>query len=108
MPALSGEVISTLRDGTGAVVIQSVIFFTPATGALRDGTYTTSVGDRTGALIVDNLTGRSVRVVVRDAAGNEIRAVSVPSGGVARTAAQMAAVGVTNLSDLDGLTFDLG
>lgn len=106
MPALNGEIIQTLRDGSGNKVIESVIFFTPGTGALRDATYTTSRGDQTGALIVDNLLGRGVRVVVRDSLGAELRAVTVPAAGVTRTAAQLSP-GVTNISQLNGLTFDL-
>jgi hypothetical protein len=107
MPALSGEDIQTLRDGTGAKVIEAVVFFVDGTGALRNATYTTSRGDQTGALIVDNLLGRGVRVVVRDAAGAELRAVSVPSTGLTRTVAQMSGLGVTNMSQLNGLSFDL-
>jgi hypothetical protein len=107
VPALSGEVIQTLRDGTGAKIIEAVVFFVDGTGALRDGVYVTSRGSQTGALIVDNLLGRGVRVVVRDAAGAELRAVSVPSNGVTRTVAQMSGLGVTNMSQLNGLTFDL-
>ncbi len=107
MPALSGEVIQTLRDGTGATVIEAVIFYTAGTGVLRDATYTTSQGSQNGAVIVDNLTGRAVRIVVKDAAGAELRSVNIPSGGLTRTVAQMSSLGVTNLSQLNGLTFDL-
>lgn len=107
MPALSGEVISTIRDGSGQVLIEAVFFYTPGTGALRDDTYTTSAGPQTGALVVDNRLGRPVRVVIRDSAGAELRSVNVPTGGVTRTAAQMAGLGITNISQLNGLTFDL-
>lgn len=107
MPALSGEIIQTLRDGTGATVIEAVIIYTAGTGALRDASYTTSQGLQNGAVIVDNLTGRGVRIVVKDAAGVEQRAVNIPSTGLTRTVAQMSALGVTNLSQLNGLTFDL-
>jgi hypothetical protein len=107
MPALSGEIIQTLRDGSGQTVIEAVIFYTPDTGALRDSTYTTSQGPQTGALIVDNRTGRQVRVVVKDSSGTELRSVNIPSGGLTRTTAQMATLGVTNISQLNGMTFDL-
>jgi hypothetical protein len=40
MPALSGEDIQTLRDGTGAKVIEAVVFFVDGTGALRNATCT--------------------------------------------------------------------
>lgn len=107
MPALSGQVITTLTDGSGQPYIVATWFWDPATGLLRDGTYVTSRGSRTGALIVDNLTGGQQRVVVRDAAGAELRSVNVPSNGAARTAAQMASAGFTTAADLNGLTFDL-
>lgn len=107
MPALSGQVIQTLRNGTGAKVIEMTYFWTVGTGALRDGTFTTSTGSKTGALIVDNLLGRGVRVVVHDTAGNVLRTVTVPSAGAVVTTAQFAAQGVTNVSSLQGLTFDL-
>lgn len=108
MPALSGQIILTLPDATGATLIQATINYTDGTGALRDAAVTTSRGSFTGALVVDNLTGKSVRVVVRDSAGNELRAVSVPSNGLSRTVAQMSSLGVTNQSQLNGFSFDLG
>lgn len=107
MPALNGQVISTLRDAAGNTLILATWFYNPATGALVNGTFVTSQGSQNGALIVDNLTGRQVRVVVRDAAGAELRSVNVPAGGVTRTAAQMASAGYTTVQDLNGLTFDL-
>lgn len=107
MSALVGQLIMTLPDATGATLIQVVIFWTDGTGALRNATYVTSQGSQTGAVIVDNLTGRAVRIVVKDAAGTELRSVNIPSGGLARTVAQMSSLGVTNISQLNGLTFDL-
>lgn len=107
MGALNGQVISTLTDGSGQPLIVATWFWDPATGLLRNGTYVTSRGSQTGALIVDNLTGGSVRLVVRDAAGAELRSVNVPVNGVTRTAAQMASAGYTTVQDLNGLTFDL-
>jgi len=107
MPALSGQIIMTLRNGAGATVIEAVIFYTDGTGVLRNASYVTSQGSQNGAVIVDNLTGRAVRVVVKDAAGAELRAVNVPVNGVTRNVAQMSSLGVTNLSQLNGFTFDL-
>jgi hypothetical protein len=107
MPALNGQVITTLPDDSGNVLILATWFYDPVTGALINGTYVTSRGSQTGALIVDNLTGRQVRVVVRDATGAELRSVTVPTNGVTRTAAQMASAGYTTVQDLNGLTFDL-
>lgn len=107
MPALNGQVIMTLRDGSGNTLILATWFYDPVTFLLRDDTFITSRGAQTGALIVDNLTGRSVRVVVRDSTGAELRSVSVPTSGVTRTAAQMASAGYTTVQDLNGLTFDL-
>lgn len=107
MPALSGQVVMTLRDGSGNIVIQSTTSFVQATGALRDATVSTSDGIKAGALVVDNATNRSVRVVVRDASGAELRNVSVPANGAARTVAQLATLGITTIQDLNGLSFDL-
>lgn len=107
MGALTGQIVQTLRDGAGAVAVETVVFFVAGTGALRDDTWTTSRGGQTGALIVDNLTGRAVRVPVRDAAGAELRAMAVPAAGLTRTVAQLAPLGVTSLGQLNGLTFDL-
>lgn len=107
MPALSGQIIMTLRNGSGATVIEAVIFYTDGTGALRNANYTTSQGSQNGAVIVDNVTGRPVRVVVRDSIGAELRSVNVPTNGVTRTVAQMSSLGVTTLSQLNGFTFDL-
>lgn len=112
MPALSGQVVMTLRDGTGATVIQMTINYTAATGVLRDAVVPTSAGNRTGALVVDNVTGRTVRVLVRDSVGVESKSFSIPSSGRALTTAQLAAVPapdgpITTVADLSGMTFDL-
>jgi len=107
VPALNGQVIMTLTGADGQPVIVATWFFDPATGLLRNGTFTTSRGGRTGALVVDNLTGRPVRVVVHDADGTELRDRAVPRNGFDATAAQMAAAGFSTLADMNGLTFDL-
>lgn len=107
MPALVGQVVMTLRDAAGAVVIQYTASWVDGTGAMRNATVSTSTGNRNGALVVDNLTGVQKRVVVRDAAGEEIRSVAVPAAGAALTVAQLSGAGIANISDLNGLTFDL-
>lgn len=109
MPALNGEVISTLTDGTGAPVFVVYEFFTPATGALRDATQQTSTGSRTGALIVDNMTGKPQAVTVSDA-GGPVKTFNVPASGVALTVAQLAANKqsnggpITTMADLAGIS----
>jgi len=110
MPALSGEVISTLRDGNGNTVIAVVFFYDPNTRLLRDGTYqTVQDGTKTGALIADNTTNRSLTVVLTNDQTGHARSVSVPAHGRALTAAQLAALPnpLTTLDDLNGFTFDL-
>lgn len=112
MPALNGEVISTLTDGTGAPVFVVYEFYTPATGALRDVTQQTSTGPRTGALIVDNMTGKTQSVTVADAS-TTAKTFSVPASGVALTTTQLAANKqsnggpITTIQDLAGLTLSL-
>jgi hypothetical protein len=98
MPALNGEVISTLRDVSGATLIAVVFFYDPTTRALRNSTYTTvQDGTKTGALIADN---------TNDAQGNS-RTISVPAHGAALTVAQLASRGLNSLDDLNGFTFQL-
>jgi hypothetical protein len=110
MPALSGEVISTLRNAQGGTVIALVLFYDPATRLLRDSTYqTVQDGTKTGALIADNTTSRPITVVLtKDTSGNS-RTVSVPAHGRALTVAQLAALNtpITTIDDLNGFTFDL-
>jgi hypothetical protein len=105
--ALPGQIISTIPDGSGATAIQVVIFFNPANGSLRNGTFTTSAGVQNGAIIADNLTGRTQRVVVRDGAGVVLRSVTIRTTDRAFTAAQCAAAGFSTTADIAGLTFEL-
>lgn len=107
MPALTGQVIITLTNAAGAVAIVATWFFDPATRALRTGTYTTSQGDKIGALVADNLTGLTQRVAIRDSGGAELRSISVPVGATALSVAQLAAIGFTTADDFNGLTFDI-
>lgn len=110
MPALTGEIISTLRDAAGNTVIAVVVFYDPNTRALRNDVYTTvQDGQKTGALIADNVTTRAVTVVLTNDAGGNSRTVSVPAHGRALTVAQLAALPspVTTLDDVNGFTFNL-
>jgi hypothetical protein len=110
MPALSGEVISTLRDAAGNTVIAAVFFYNPATGQLRDGTYqTVQDGTKTGALIADNTTSQAITVVLSNDALGHPRTVNVPAHGRALTAAQLAALPtpITTIADLNGTTFQM-
>lgn len=110
MPALNGEVISTLRDGNGGTVIAVVFFYDPATRLLRDGTYTTvQDGTKTGALIADNTTSKAITVRLTNDTNGNARSVNVPAHGRALTAAQLAGLPspLTTLDDLNGFSFDL-
>lgn len=110
MPALTGEVISTLRDGSGNTIIAVVFFFDPNTRALRNDVYTTvQDGQKTGALIADNVTSGPITVVLTNDVNGNSRTVNVPAHGRALTAAQLAALPrpLTTLDDLNGFTFQV-
>jgi len=118
MPALPGQVVTTIPNAAGTVAVCVTWFFNPATGALRNNPVAWTSPDGTvwpigsGALIAANTLGRTVKVRVNDAGGNELRRVSIPAGGRAATAAQLAAAPApdgpyTNSSDFNGITFDL-
>lgn len=118
MPALSGQIITTITDGTGTPVVTVTWFFNPANGALRNNPAAWTAPSGTvwpigsGALIADNQLGRTVKVVVNDAAGTMVRRVNLPPGGRAATVTQLANAAppdgpYTNSADFNGLTFDL-
>jgi hypothetical protein len=104
-PALSGGVVSTLTDGAGNPVFVVSQWFVPETLALRDVATTTSRGTQTGALVVDNMTGRAQQVTVTNAAGT-VRTFNIGPNGVALTVAQLAALTppITTIADLAGLS----
>lgn len=84
-------------------------FYDVPTGALRDATQVTSRGNRTGALIVDNMTGRPQRVTVTNPETGSIRNLSVAANGAALTVAQLAGIAppdgpITTIQDLAGLS----
>jgi hypothetical protein len=118
MPALNGQIISTITDDTGKAVVTVTWFYDPATGALRNNpvAWTAPSGKvwaiGSGAIIADNQLGRQVRCVVNDETGAMVRRVTIPPSGRAATAAQLAAAPppdgpYTTMQDLNGLTFDL-
>jgi hypothetical protein len=111
MPALNGEVISTLTDSNGNVALQVVFFYDPVTRLLRDSTYTVTGGAiKTGAVIVDNQTGVAQTLVVVDPALTRgTRTINIPIGGRVATVAQLAALPTpfTTLDDMNGLTLAL-
>lgn len=118
MPALSGQVTTTIRDGSGNVAVEVTWFFDPATRALRNNPQAWTDADGTvwpvnaGALIANNMTGRSVRIFINEAGGNLLRRVNLAAGGRAVKAAVLAAQAppdgpYTTADDFNGLTFDL-
>jgi expansin (peptidoglycan-binding protein) len=113
MPALAGGVISTLVDATGTPVFVIYEWFVPLDqpngGTLRDVATTTSRGTRTGALVVDNMTGRSQRVVVTNPETGNVRNFNIGTTGAVLTAAQLAALAppdgpITTIQDLAGIS----
>jgi orotidine-5'-phosphate decarboxylase len=107
MPALNGQIISTLYDAQGNVVIQVTENYDPATNNLRDIAINTSNGTKTGAIVVDNTTAHGIDVVVTNAQRN--RTFTIPPKGAAITAAQLAALtpSITTISQIDGLSISL-
>jgi hypothetical protein len=101
VPALPGGVVSTLSP-------EFVIYewFTPATGALRDAATTTSRGTQTGALIVDNATGRAQQVTTTNEATGAVRSFNIAPTGTVLTVAQLAALTppITRIQDLAGIS----
>lgn len=119
MPALSGQIITTISDGSGQPIVCVTWFFNPSTLALRNNpiAWTDPSGTvwaiGSGALIGANLLSQAVRMVVRDDTGAVIRRVLLPaSTGRAATATQLKNAAppdgpYTLATDLNGLTFDL-
>jgi hypothetical protein len=105
MPALNGQIISTLTDETGAPVFVIHEFYDPVTYALRNATQATSRGNQTGALIVDNMTGRGQQVTVTNSDTGAVRTFNISPNGAALTVAQLAAQSppITTIQDLAGI-----
>jgi hypothetical protein len=109
VPALIGQVVSTITDGTGQPVFVVYENFDPAQGnTLIDKAVQTLTGTKTGALVVDNMTGRTQSVTCSD--GSVVKTFSIPAGGAVLTAAQLAANRannggpITTLADLAGIS----
>lgn len=119
MPALSGQVVTTITDNTGSPIVCVTWFFDPTTLVLRNNPidWTDPSGTLwpagSGALIGANLLNRAVKMRINDAGGNQIRRVQLPaSTGRAVTKTQLANAAppdgpYTSSTDLNGLTFDL-
>jgi hypothetical protein len=118
MPALNGQVITTITTATGVPAVTVTWFFNPATGNLRNNPVPWTAPDGTvypagtGALIADNQLGRTVRMRINDENGNQIRRVQLPTGGRSVTANQLANAPAPDgpyltTADFNGLTFDL-
>jgi hypothetical protein len=108
VPSLNGEVISTITNaGTPVFVIYE--FYDATTYAMRNATQATSTGNKTGALIVDNLTGKTQSVTATNPETGSVKTFSIPASGRVLTAAQLAAVPppngpVTTIQDLAGIS----
>jgi hypothetical protein len=118
MPALNGQVITTITDDAGAPAVTVTWFFNPANSNLRNNPtpWTGPSGAvypaGTGALIAENQLGRTVRVRINDENGDQVRRVTLPAGGRSATAAQLANAPAPDgpyvvAQDFNGLTFDL-
>lgn len=110
MPAAPpGSMIGTVYDVNSNPLFVTYQFWDPATFLLRDQTQLTSTGNHTGALIVDNLTGKTQTVTVTNQSG-VVKTFSIPPSGAALTAATLAANKQNNggpintIQDLSGLT----
>lgn len=94
MAALSGEIILTQTDEIGNPEFVIYIFFDPVTKILRDQVQSTSRGNRTGAIVIDNQTGRARTLNVQGQSFN------IPTVGSVVSAAQLAAQGLNTVQDL--------
>lgn len=107
MPALSGQIeIVPIADDNGQATLRIWLFYTPADSTLRDDTVSTSTGNRTGALVVDNATGVFQRLAICDVDGEAHRTFAVLRTGLVLTVAQCAALDppLLVIQDFNGLT----
>lgn len=109
MPALSGALVATLYNEIGAPIFVIYEFWDPATGNLRNAAQATSAGSRTGALIVDNMTGKTQSVTVSNPETGTVKTFSIPSSGRVLTVAQLAALPapdgpIMTIQDLAGIS----
>jgi|SRR3954470_24951332 hypothetical protein len=109
MVALPGAIVGTLYGPAGTPVFTVYEFYTSETFSLRDATQATSRGNRTGALIVDNQTGRAQQITVTGTGTGTVKTFNIPPNGQALTVAQLAAIPppdgpFTTIQDLGGLS----
>lgn len=108
MPASVGQVVSTLPNETGNTIVALAVFYDPNTRLLRDSTYVTvQDGTKAGALIVDNATARTVKIVLTNDANGNSRSMTIPARGSAFTANQLSKRNMSTLDDVNGFTFSL-
>lgn len=118
MPALSGQVITTITDASGNPAVTVTWFWDPLTGLLRNNPAAWTAPDGTvypagtGALIADNQMGWPVRMRIEDEVGNLLRRVLLPVGGRAVKALALTLAPPPDgpyllYTDLNGLSFDL-
>jgi hypothetical protein len=98
MAAFPGGVITTLTDELGNPMFVIYQFYNATTLAMEDRTQVTSRGNRTGALIVDNMTGRPQRI------NTTVGSFNITANGAALTAAQLASNGYNTIGDMAGLS----
>jgi hypothetical protein len=99
--AIVGTVIMTLTDEVGNPMFTTYEFYNPTTFALEDRAQATSRGSRTGAVVIDNQTGRPQKLRVGAST------INVSTNGSAYTVADLATQGFTTIQDLAGLTPEL-
>jgi hypothetical protein len=99
MPALAGEIVTTLTDELGNPWFVIYQFYNQTTGVMRDATQLTSRGNRTGALIVDNMTGHPQKVNVIGTG-----TFNITANGQTFSAAQLASAGYNTIGDMAGLS----
>jgi hypothetical protein len=115
VPALPGGVVSTITDADGDPLFVISQWYRPVpegdgTNLLRDAVTATSRGNRTGALVVDNVTGRAQRITVTSD-GGPVKTLTVGPVGTVLTVAQLAAIPPPDgpfrtIQDLAGLSPD--
>lgn len=101
MAANPGGVIMTLTDELGNPMFVTYEFFNPTTLALEDRAQTTSRGSRTGAVVIDNQTGKPQKLRVG------ANTINVSVNGSAYLAADLATQGYHTIQDLAGITPEL-
>lgn len=103
-----GVITLTAQDANGNRIVITENF-TQSTGVLVDRAVSTTTGTKTGALVVDNQTGKT-QAVTCTADDGTVKTFSIPAAGAVLTAAQLAGNNknnggpITTISDLAGIT----